>query len=62
MTKYIYVALDSNGQRPFRSVSNGQRWTFETSDRLFRPVPNGRRPPETGGDWTLLQRIQRRRN
>ena len=26
------MANDSNGRRPFRSRSNGQWWTFETSD------------------------------
>ena len=27
-----HIGLDLNGQWPFRLVSNGQQWTFETSD------------------------------
>ena len=29
---WIEMDDDSNGRWPFRLVSNGQRWTFETSD------------------------------
>ena len=39
----------------------GLGWTFETRPKWvrwpFRPAPNGRQPPETGGRLGRLQRV-----
>ena len=38
-----HLGLDLNGRRLFRLVSNGKRWTFETSDVTWSQVHPGQR-------------------
>ena len=61
-----HLRLVSSGQQdfkvcdwPLRLVSNSQSQTLKSTrpSSIFEPGLNGRRPPETGGHWELLQRL-----